>query len=219
MFRDIHRNIEYFNDYIKYEESRICKYVKKLSEIPDDKRDLCNTFIASSLKNKLTAQYSRGDTKEEIKDTFFEYLNYVSKTQIKSYIEYIDILSLGILFDIEFGKIETFVIDEDLKDSLTKGLEQYLKTKKIEITDEDVLFPKEFKEFYDYLVGKKDKGEFLSFIKNSWYMSCTDFYWFDSHNSKEDIYAGYWSWLGAAILKMKDDKLNEIIQYIPSELI
>ena len=72
--------------------------------------------------------------------------------------------------------------------------------------------------FFDYLAGNVNYSDFTTFIENKWYSTCSDLYWFNNLKSKQDIYTGYWCWLGAAVLKMKKVK-SSMIKYIPNDLL
>lgn len=217
MTRDDIKDKAYFDAYIEGEEKRIAKFKGVFDKASDGgKKNQCAGYIASFLKNKLTAQYSRGDSKEDIRATFCEYLKYAGKSKIDSYSDYVDILSLSIIFDVNADKLEGIRKETAKEDALVSCLYSYIAKKRIpENGSSKLAFPEVYSVFYASLVGGKDEVQtMLSFIKKGWYESCKDVYWYDSHKSKEDIYAGYWCWLGAAVLKTKGFSCK-FFKYLP----
>lgn len=220
MPRDINKDKKYFDDYIVETESRSHKFYNTLQLLsPDEteKRLQCELYIANFERDILFAMYSRGDSKQSLKNQFRVYLKHLSQSRISSYYEIVVIISLAILFDITKSEIE-FIFDEShYDDSLIKTLKVFIDTGKITVSD-NVLFYEEYRSFYDYISDEINLADFQVFMNNEWYSTCKDLYWFDNLKSKQAIYTGYWCWLGAALLKMKKAKKIEI-KYIPKDLI
>jgi hypothetical protein len=155
----------------------------------------------------INALYSAGRDKKEITRVVKEYIGIVNEAGIRSYSDYVDILSLSIVFEIPVGKVADYPQYED-------GITKYLKSGDISKID-NLKYADFYGTFADYITGKISTEEFSSYMENKWYSTCEEFYWFDAHKSKEDVYTGYWSWLATAIIKKKA-VANAKIRYVPN---
>ncbi len=219
MLRDKIKDLEYFNEYIEYEDSRIQKFKNLLVQIGVNKKKTCVLYITSSLQNKMYAQYSRGDSKDEIRKTFEEYISFISLIEINSYEDYINVLSWMILFDYGINELKKIKKISTIEDPITKMFEQYIQSKTLKPINGSVLFEKEYKIFYEYLLDKCNKEVFLNYVNKEWYSCCKNTSWFDNHKSVENIYNGYWCWIAASVCKIKEIKIESVIQFLPSDLI
>ncbi len=219
MLRDTIKDINYFNSYINYENNRKEKFQEMLDKLPTEKRETCIIYIASALRNKLIAQYSRGDSKADIRATFAEYMDFISETTIDSYEEYTTILSWIILLDYGRNQLKFLKKVPSVEDGLTQVLESYINDSVLIANTDSLIFSDEYKPFFDYVLNRTDIQSFIYFLKNDWYSSCREKYWFDSHKSKEDVYAGYWCWLAGAIVKIRNDNIQSNIKYFPYDML
>lgn len=229
MARDALKPAEYFEEYIIYQNTRIQKFTNTLNQLSDKaktQRMQCCSYLANFYKDKLSAMYSYGNTKAELLSVFNSYMEYACNFSISSYSDLADILALMILFDDTNASHQKFVLsitDFDdpfviqLKQSLLPGQDFAAHTK-------DLLYPVHYKEFLAILQENdlaKATLSLLDYMNNHWYESCQDLSWFDSHKGKENTYCGYWSWISAAIAKIKKMDLSFVRtgNYIPWELI
>ena len=69
---------------------------------------------------------------------------------------------------------------------------------------------------------KVDAEAFLAeYLKRKWYSSHSDYYWYNSHESKANTYFGYWCFEAGAIVKIMglDDSALKDNQYYPYDLV
>ena len=221
MLRDIIKTSAYFNAYIENEDKRIAKFSEKLSTLVDEnKKSQCEGYIASFIKNKMSAQYSRGDSREEVRKTFDAYLEHIGKSKISSYADYVDMLSLLVIFNVDTSKLRGLKSEGVKNDALMQSLLSHIVKKASDKKISVLAYPDTYSSFYDFLEEKISEKELLDFVSTKWYASCKDVYWYDSHKSKENTYAGYWCWLAAAVLKIKNGHFSTEIscKYFPSDL-
>lgn len=217
--RDILKSEVYYKKYIDGEVARFQKFRKLYDEVVNEPKKQMRVagYLANYCWNVLTAEYSLGCDKQEMMSSFKEYLSWASISRISNYAEYVDMLSLSILFDIPYEDIKGILDQQQFGDALTECLIDYLRTGFYVIKQSvDLQFSKAYDAFTDFL-AEKNVEEFNDFMNNKWYDLNQDAYWYDSHKSKENIYAGYWCWLAAAVLKMVG--MTSEGKYIPRDLI
>ncbi|MCH5249594.1 MAG: DUF1910 domain-containing protein [Lachnospiraceae bacterium] len=219
MNRDNYKSIDYFEKYLKNQKSKIAKFNGVLSKIDEndaDKIRQCKRILANFYMDLFTAEYSYGASKDELERTFSEYCNLVKESAVDSYSEMVDLLSISILLDWQ-ENVKWIKNNETFDDSLIKSLKAYLYGDgQINDASLDLKYPDYYKVFAEYLDGIKDAEELIQYVNKEWYSSSIDMSWYDSHLSKEDIYVGYWCWLAAAVLKIKECSISNE-KYIPSD--
>lgn len=225
MIRDTLKSESYFLAYFQEEDKRIAKFKSTLNGLPPEKekqRVQISRFIATIYRNYVSAMYSSGAKIEAISDTFNVYLDYLKLTKVSDYAETIDVLSLAILTNVDYNSVKS-VLKPEFSDSLTIALEDYLKGGSVEIQTQELKFPSQYFHLWEFLKFKEDTDifEIVSYVSSKWYNSCKDMYWYDTHNSDENIYVGYWCWLAAAIIKISGKHLNNdsSYRYLPVDLI
>lgn len=221
MDRESLRSKDYYKKYIVDQKKRIDKFkdaLEKIDENDGTKVNQCNRILANLYKDLFVAGYSYGLSKGELMGSFVEYSYFVKKSSIDGYGEMIDILSIGILLDCQ-EEIEWINDIESYEDSLTKGLKVYLFGHRSGNSfASNLKYPDYYQAFADFLDGAISTSDFLNYVADEWYDSSVDMAWYNRHLSKEDIYVGYWCWLAAAVLKIKECALS-CIKYVPSDLI
>jgi hypothetical protein len=215
MSRDKLKDQSYFENYISSTKKRIDKFMmtaEKLDTSQTEQKKKCLEVVAGLERNLINALYSAGREKKEVEGVVKEYIDIVNnnKVGINSYNDYVDILSLSVIFKIPISKTGEYSKFED-------GMTEYLKSGDIE-----KIYNLKFADFYgafaDYITDKISTADFSSYMENKWYSTCEEFSWFDTHKSKESVYMGYWSWLAAAIMKKKAVQKEEIT-YVPIDFI
>jgi hypothetical protein len=213
MGRDYLKDSVYFEDYIATTNKRIDKFMATADQLSDaqvEQRKKCLGVVAGLERNLINAFYSAGRDKTETTRLVKEYINIVNEVGVHSYNEYVDILSLKIIF----GITERLVTDcSGFEDDLTAYLRAGDAKKMSNLKYGDY-----YGIFADYAMGQISDQAFVTYMENEWYDKCSDFSWFDTHKSKDNIYMGYWSWLAAAIIKMKSAKM-QMIKYVPMDFI
>lgn len=222
MSRESYKDDRYFEDYIICQNKRIEKFTDTLNKL--EKGDLfkvkqCQRYLANFYKDLLSAKYSIGASKHEVRRYYLKYLETVEQCGVSDYAEMIDILSLAILLDITLDNIKFILENTDYDvDSIICALKEILKKHDLVTESDYLLFPQEYEVFYKYIKGNIDTKNFLKFIEEEWYGLCKNFAWYDSHKSKENSYVGYWSWLAGAILKF-NSVVPKDVRYVPLELL
>lgn len=144
------------------------------------------------------------------------------------YIELIRILSLATLLKIESSNSNLKILENKIKDA---GLNDYLVNYLITFIDSDwELNSNDFylKGIYEPLkdiVNENDKhmskNMLKDYLENQWYKLHSECAWYNSHNSKQGTYYGYWAYEAGAIakiLQLEDKELREQ-QYYPYDLV
>lgn len=198
----------YFDEYISKQRRRI----EKISSMASSSPDSSDSMLSNMYMNLISAEYSDGMSKEEISDDVKKMFSHI-KT-VDSYAAMVDYLSLAILFNINGDEISNVLSNNRYDDDLVSKLKKALGSS---ATGEGVKY-KSYKTFDDMLDDKISSEEFLNYVNNNWYEDSSDRYWYDSHNSNENTYTGYWCWVGAAVAQIKNIDTTGS-KYIPSELI
>ncbi|MGE1049132.1 PoNe immunity protein domain-containing protein, partial [Bacillus sp. GMs2/1] len=83
----------------------------------------------------------------------------------------------------------------------------------------EFIFVDPYKSIYR-VVNAKNKEESVKelkeYLEGKWYKGHSDTGWYDSHENKNDIYNGYWSYESGAIvkiLKLDDSSLKNTLYY------
>ena len=208
MLRDKLKDKKYFDEYLSFQENRIKVMKDKSEELDYDnsRKNICLSFLSKYYKDYINALYSYGKSYTELRPVFLEYIDILSKVRVSSYSDYIDAISMSIIFDTNLSDIK--IAEDYLNDKMIKML---LKEESDEYV---ILYPEKYKVFANYLDGLMDIDELKTYMTSRWYDSCKDLYWYDSHKSSADIYTGYWSWIAGACMKIKGE--NSIhIDYVP----
>lgn len=106
MLRDCRKTQDYFERYLREQETRIVRFSKKLEELVSDQKPLpkiqqCHRFLSSLMHDKFYAQYSLGCEKSLLMQTFQAYLLHVQTQGSLTYQEVLDTLSLAVLFQVD----------------------------------------------------------------------------------------------------------------------
>lgn len=179
---------------------------------------------------KVNLLYSLGEEVLEVKIVYEKLLGYYAKTwNIEyGYIELIRILSLGALLKIESSNSNLKILENKIRDA---GLNDYLVNYLITFIDSDWELNSNdfyFKGIYEPLkdiINENDKhmskNMLKKYLENQWYELHNECAWYDSHDSKQGAYYGYWAYEAGAIakiLQLEDKELREQ-QYYPYDLV
>lgn len=226
VLRDKRKTVEYFENYLAYQDTRIKEFSEVLTALATkDNADAerisqASGMVLGFLMDKFTAQYSYGSSLEELKNTFSQCLDYAASVRSLPYSEMVDVLSIAILLDIKDTVL--FRILYQKQDDLIETLLTYLEKGKLDIhCEHGVEFPSIDGVFFNCLQGRVSPEELKNYLEEEWYDSHKDEAWYNSDKNDTDTYCGYWSYLGAAVIKMKafDKAFFEDVKYIPKDLI
>lgn len=217
MIRDKLKNSSYFENYIISQNQRIQKFTAVLNTLTDDSKiTQCARYLASFYRNLISAKYSIGASKPEIKRITEEYLKTLTVCQVSDYEEMVDVLSLVYLLDFSNIDISYLLNFNVFDDGLVLTLKNFIGGNR-SVDTTSLKYPDYYSPFYKYISNRMSFESFANYMNNNWYVSSKESYWYGSHLSDQNIYPGYWCWLAAAMLKAKETTYNSI--YIPSEII
>lgn len=211
--RDIHKDEEYFDRYIRAEE----KFLKKYNESHNIYSE--NFCIA-------TAMYSRGDDIESIKQVFVKSLNeWKNNFDISDYTTNTEKLAVMILCDMntswvleqlnvsEREKEDTYYDDWLLHFLASKGAEKDFSKMAQSLKKYDML---------KLFIETKESDYFKTYLKQ-WYSKSRSEAWWGDHKYPDErlVYSGYWNYEGAAVLKILGVDKEEFkgYKYFPYDLI
>ena len=201
--RDILKNPDYFTNFITREVSRMEKYVDVRRTIIEERgeNDAAVSEINYNLfkfsQHILIASYSMGKSIDETRLLFHSVCDWFLQVKDVSYADAVQVVSLCVLFNYEgyLQKIVKKVIELNLIDKFMKFL----------IQDSSLFVNcKGFSE-YDKISNIEkatDKSAVIRTYLSSWYSVNEGSYWYDSHNSKNNVYFGYWCFESAAAVKI-----------------
>ena len=227
MIRDSRKDVGYFKKYLEYQNKRIGEFCKKAGTIRDDSQlGKLYLFISGFLRDKLYASYSGGTDISDLKLVYQEWLSACEKASNVCYSDLIDIASLCVLLvpGAESAlKVSALIKKCGESDDLLRLFQSYLSNGERKIGEG---IPKyiAYSGLKDALTStdKTQQAESLrNYIINIWYSANNDSAWHDSHLSEQDIYVGYWCFVGAAIAKVigLDADLFEGVEFYPSDLV
>ena len=88
-------------------------------------------------------------------------------------------------------------------------LKNYILENNVEKNGTILIFPDQYRKFLEYVNGDINDSELGEFMNNDWYSLNSNAYWYNSHLSSNDTYNGYWSWLGATLIKICNGSLDK----------
>lgn len=238
-----HKSIK--NRYSKFSKNEI-----KLERIKLIKRIMGNDYIAiiiakysrgdDMFSKEILSDYKKGvdliyDNWEKHKNNFaygsHRKITFLKQYTFSGYVNIAQILSLGILLNAptEYIKKLTEIIDKDkVKDFLYEFLLSYrLKDRKsIRKESYTVYFHINerlglLKEIIKEKNNAKAEKDLKLFLEKKWYKSFRGTALYNVHENAHNIYVGYWCFIAAAIVKIKnlDDSNFKDSQYYPKDIV
>ena len=180
MIRAQYKNNEYFEKYILVQEDRIGKFSEKMSSLnksETSKISQCKKVLSRLYRDLISAKYSLGLSKEELENDVKAFLRYTEKPD--SYNEMIDILSMMIIFGEDAKSYKGIVSNKEYDDALVVKLKKKLGISLNEDLD-NLKFPNRYSIFDNYLDEKINAVQFISYLDEKWYDTCSDDYFYDS---------------------------------------
>ncbi|MGK9182158.1 DUF1911 domain-containing protein [Priestia filamentosa] len=232
--RDKLKNKDYFEKYLNRQNKRIEKYkelaIKVQNERPDDSGSIkrANGYIESICIDKFNCLYSMGRPMEVLRDFYPEIIEAMKKGWSGKY-RYVDllwVLSIGIMLDVSqiyIIELEKLVEKEKLNDYLIDFLFRY-RDENWEGNTTEFIFADPYESIY-YVTNAESRKESVEklkdYLEKKWYEGHSDTGWYDSHENKNDIYNGYWSFESGAIAKILklDDSALKDTPYYPYDMV
>ena len=249
--RDTLKDKEYFEEFLKTKNQLIKFNNDSLLEgkVHESKIKSAKFRNLDFKVESLIAQYSLGDNLHDLSKSFDSITNSITKTwyqsetkiknskgqifdqyMVSSYERFLHLLSIGYLLELsdQDFKILVDIID---RDNISDNLYEFII--KARLPNRDQKRPEEYDpkhsvilKVYDKLrkaTEHRDKAEAAKLVKQ---FLDKDFYHkhmnlYNSHNSKANIYCGYWSFESAAIVKIMglDDSSFINNPYYPKDLV
>ena len=249
--RDNLKDVKYFHSFIEERYGSLKKRINKLETglIKPERVIAVKEAMASSYLQIMIASFSSGSTRNELKSDFHDGVELLSESLINNngkvhvvdneyldqylvptYQEVLQYLSLAYLLDMPDSSFQILVDIID-RDNISDNLYEFII--KARFPDRGQNRPEEYDtkqsvilKVYDKLrkaTETEDKTEasklVKQFLEKDFYHKHMNLY--NSHNSKANIYCGYWSFETAAIVKIMglDDSTFIDNQYYPKDLV
>jgi hypothetical protein len=233
MKRDKIKDVEYFEEYLKYQNERIEKFTtsalqaEKSRGLSDSSTQRAYGFVIGFVRDKIYASYSKGNPVEEIRSVYLQFVDICKKSTSLSYNHLIVLVSLAILLKPDSNIVSTvadLVNRHNKEDILLEGFKNYLEGKGFSYSSKVFEFEETYKNLYSVIQQTdldKQVELLANYIQNIWYNSNNDSAWYNSHNSKADTYVGYWCFEGVALaiaLGLNIDRLKGL-NFVPDDMI
>ena len=193
---------EYFEKYRDVQYSRIFKFESIFETAENElQKKKCAMFLAGLYRDLISCEISLDIKGSDIVKSVESYLFYLSFDDSLSLNEYIDALAMAIIYKCDEKNVRKIVqLNERLNNGIVMYLLDVLNIDSTIVTEESYDY---YNPFEKYISNVMSDSDFISFINTDWYKSCSDMYWYNSHLSDEEVYTGYWCFLGTALLIIK----------------
>lgn len=221
--RDQLKNERYFKKFIKEDTKRMQWFAEKLAkgEVQEERIFPVKAQVHDLKLGILTARYSKGEPISSLREDFLELLKeWEEVLEPDYYNKNLKMISLAVLFHADHDalkKIQAMLSGAGVRDWLFDFL---LCSALGEETDEGIalLFPDSLWLLKE-MVYSANRTEMLEKYLAGWYNEDCGCY--KAHESRENIYYGYWSFEAGAmarILRLDDTALREA-KYYPYDLV
>jgi hypothetical protein len=203
VMRDTRKSESYFTEYTAYERERIQKKKEKMIQCSDETKII---RISSSLflyqMNLLIASFSKGAEKDELKTLFQDCCSTVQRMAVLTYEDALRLSSFSVILECRdaFQKAVERFPTVYKGDKLLNGLCSFI-VSGTAAWEGVYQFPRIYGAMEDVLnaESKSEKEKALLNYLNDWYERNQTSAWYDTLNSPNDVYYGYWSFESAAI--------------------
>ena len=201
--RDTRKPESYFTAYISYEQSRIQKRNEKLLQCsePAKEQRICENLFYNQM-NLLVASFSKGAEKAELTELFENCCLTAQKIPTLTYENALKLVSFAIMLSCtdKFCAVAERFSKVFEKDRLLKGFCSFAVSGKA-MWDGDYRFPEIYGSMEDVLQAKEkaEKENAVQNYLNGWYERNKESAWYETLNSANDVYYGYWSFESAAV--------------------
>lgn len=220
MIRDKRKAAEYFDKYIKYQNTRIISKEEKLVSVGEDeaKKARINLSQINYKMDLIFAEYSSGYPIKDIAKSVESAIDTAIDMQKVAFESMLNILALQVILDSSYKCDELFQKHKSMieKDKLLNCFSTYIRKKELEWKGS--FFVDKVFDGLDKVVTSDNKEAELSKYLETWYENRKDTSWYGTDKSDRDVYVGYWSFESAAIAKVLDIKESDISgnEYYPS---
>lgn len=221
--RDHLKSERYFKKFIKEDSKRVQWFEEKLAggEVQSERIFPVRAQVHDLKLGILTARYSRGEPLSHLRKDFLELLKeWEEVLEPDYYNKNLKMIALAVLFQADHDaltKIQTMLSGAGVKDWLYDFL--LCSSLGEEMKEETaLLFPDSFRLLKE-MAYSADRTELLEKYLAGWYSEDCGCY--KAHESRENIYYGYWSFEAGAMarLLLPDDAALRETAYYPYDLV
>lgn len=234
MIREPLKDAAYFKEYLSFEYERLQKRQELIRKVisqrgEDDSVKKAYLSVLSYCMNIINAEYASGGSCSTIRGFIQNTIPEIRNTSFQHrYVELLWLLSLSVCLDIDEARFEQ-LIEIKTKNNISDAIADFIaasRKKALPPQSEQLLFPVPYQSLLEVIkLAATDKHKSVErlrqYLEKEWYTGHSDSGWYDSHKSKEDTYAGYWSWESAALVKILqlDDQLLKGQRYYPYDIL
>ena len=201
--RDTRKPESYFTAYIAYEQSCVQKRNEKLLQCNDPAKEqrICENLFYNQM-NLLVASFSKGAEKAELTALFESCCLTAQKISALTYENALRLVSFAIMLGCtdKFCAVAERFSEIFGQDRLLKGFCSFAVSGKAMWSGE-YCFPEIYGSMEDVLQAKEktEKEKAVQNYLNGWYERNKESAWYETLNSANDVYYGYWSFESAAM--------------------
>jgi len=232
MLRDKIKNKKYFEEYVDFEQIRLEKRKKLITQVIENRGvdDAVRKALLSILNyriNLVNSEYSLGvknidsikmaEILADIKNVSFEH----------RYIELLWLLSIGIMLEIEDNDFNQFV-ELIKKYNPEDYLIDFILNSRVDWNQKSskFKFDNPYKNLEEVIMLAEDDKQkaverLKQYLDKEWYKGHSDSGWYEGHKSEHNTYSGYWCWESGALVKILglDDTILKGQQYYPYDMV
>lgn len=212
-------NTEYFQNRIDSERARIETFESALISLDSSNTDgirIGKIHLSNLYLNCVKLVYSLKKSFDDMLPYYIKCLTYYKDVCAPedSMYDMLDLLSIGVLLKKskrEFvAHLDEIVTRYNSQDGMILFLMDYLRDETPHMRVSSI-------EYFNLLMNSEDKLAVLNNALESWYSNHKGAYWYNSHESKNNTYCGYWCFEIAALAQIcrVDDSILRKSQYYP----
>lgn len=205
--RDTRKNEKYFEEYLKYQYSRVEQKMSKLIGCKDDtaKAQRILTSLSAFEVDLLKAEFSFGADKEKLTLLLKNAISIITQYEKPTAEELLVPTSMAVFLGCK--NVAKNLIDKHaeffVKDRLLNCLKTFIE---LDNCEWNTAIP--LGEEYRVLNEEISEQTLLKYL-DTWYNSHSDYAWYNAHLRDTDTYCGYWSFECAALAIVFDVRNTE----------
>lgn len=213
--RDKRKDVQYFESYISTAYDRLSKFEEKRKTL--DNTEKVDLYISTISMNILIGEFSAGANKDTLYSAYKRVIAFCKKP---SYEDILRILSFAVLFE-DKSDILNFVESNDAvirKDKLLGIIANYIVTDKYPLSKEYIVesLYSQLNVFFNAKTKDEKEIALIEYMEN-WYENSKEASWYNSLNSINNVYYGYWCFEAAALASIYNLQIDILArnQYFP----
>lgn len=204
--RDTRKTVSYFTAYLQYEQRRIAHRLEKLSACDDaEKRERISANLLLDRMNILVASFSCGASRDELSALLQSACVTAGEVRSLTYGDALTLTSLSVMLEERNSILPLFERFHPLfaEDRLLGGLRSYIESG-VAVWTGEYRFPTPYNGLEAVISAPDEENgtsALLTYLEG-WYAQCSNCAWYETANSSNDVYFGYWSFESAAVAKI-----------------